>query len=330
MENVEQKYKKTFNFKGLFASQQVVAGIALIIVYLTFYAFSDSFRSMNTLTSIFDSAYYIGFLAIGVTFVIATGGIDLSLGTGMISAALVGGMLYQTFGLPVWVALLGTMTFGILLGILNGFLIAKLKLPPFIATLGTQMVTRGLGSIVTNVQTINYPLRNSPEGYYKNIFKTEGNFPTGIILMIIVAVVMSIILNRTATGRYILSIGSNEEASRLSGINTVKWKWSAYIICGFFIGLAGVAYAATYTSILPGEGMGMETDAIAGVIIGGTSMAGGIASITGTMIGVFIMAVLKTGLPFIGLQPHYQIFITGIVIVVAVLIDVMKQRKKSN
>lgn len=330
MENVGQKYKKTFNFKGLFASQQVVAGIALIIVYLTFYAFSDSFRSMNTLTSIFDSAYYIGFLAIGVTFVIATGGIDLSLGTGMISAALVGGMLYQTFGLPVWVALLGTMTFGILLGILNGFLIAKLKLPPFIATLGTQMVTRGLGSIVTNVQTINYPLRNSPEGYYKNIFKTEGNFPTGIILMIIVAVVMSIILNRTATGRYILSIGSNEEASRLSGINTVKWKWSAYIICGFFIGLAGVAYAATYTSILPGEGMGMETDAIAGVIIGGTSMAGGIASITGTMIGVFIMAVLKTGLPFIGLQPHYQIFITGIVIVVAVLIDVMKQRKKSN
>lgn len=330
MENVEQKYKKTFNFKGLFASQQVVAGIALIIVYLTFYAFSDSFRSMNTLTSIFDSAYYIGFLAIGVTFVIATGGIDLSLGTGMISAALVGGMLYQTFGLPVWVALLGTMTFGILLGILNGFLIAKLKLPPFIATLGTQMVTRGLGSIVTNVQTINYPLRNSPEGYYKNMFKTEGNFPTGIILMIIVAVVMSVILNRTSTGRYILSIGSNEEASRLSGINTVKWKWSAYIICGFFIGLAGVAYAATYTSILPGEGMGMETDAIAGVIIGGTSMAGGIASITGTMIGVFIMAVLKTGLPFIGLQPHYQIFITGIVIVVAVLIDVMKQRKKSN
>ncbi len=139
---------------------------------------------------------------------------------------------------------------------------------------------------------------------------------------------MSIVLNHTSNGRYILSIGSNEEAARLSGINTVKWKWSAYIISGFFIGLAGIAYAATYTSILPGEGMGMETDAIAGVIIGGTSMSGGIASITGTMIGVFIMAVLKTGLPFIGLQPHYQTFITGIVIIVAVLVDVIKQKKK--
>lgn len=329
MRNVElANPKKNSTFKNLASSQQFVAGLALVIVYLIFYFMSDSFQSVNTLTSIFDSAYYIGFLAIGVTFVIATGGIDLSLGTGMIAAALTGGMLYQTLGLPVWVALLGTLIFGILLGVLNGFLIAKLNLPPFIATLGTQMVTRGLGSIITNVQTINYPLRNSPEGYYKSLFKTANNFPTGIILLIIFAVLMSIVLNHTSNGRYILSIGSNEEAARLSGINTVKWKWSAYIISGFFIGLAGIAYAATYTSILPGEGMGMETDAIAGVIIGGTSMSGGIASITGTMIGVFIMAVLKTGLPFIGLQPHYQTFITGIVIIVAVLVDVIKQKKK--
>ena len=329
MSNVElTNPKKNSTFKNLASSQQFVAGLALVIVYLIFYFMSDSFQSVNTLTSIFDSAYYIGFLAIGVTFVIATGGIDLSLGTGMIAAALTGGMLYQTLGLPVWVALLGTLIFGILLGVLNGFLIAKLNLPPFIATLGTQMVTRGLGSIITNVQTINYPLRNSPEGYYKSLFKTANNFPTGIILLIIFAVLMSIVLNHTSNGRYILSIGSNEEAARLSGINTVKWKWSAYIISGFFIGLAGIAYAATYTSILPGEGMGMETDAIAGVIIGGTSMSGGIASITGTMIGVFIMAVLKTGLPFIGLQPHYQTFITGIVIIVAVLVDVIKQKKK--
>lgn len=322
--NITQKEK----LKGIVSSQQFVAGLALVVVYLIFYAMSESFRSLNTLTSIFDSAYYIGFLAIGVTFVIATGGIDLSLGTGMIAAALTGGMLYQTLGLPVWVALLGTLLFGILLGVLNGFLIAKLGIPPFIATLGTQMVTRGLGSIITNVQTINYPLRNSPEGYYKNLFKTANNFPTGIFVLAIFAVIMSVFLNKTSNGRYILSIGSNEEATRLSGINTVKWKWSAYIIAGFFIGLAGIAYAATYTSVLPGEGMGMETDAIAGVIIGGTSMAGGIASISGTMIGVFIMAVLKTGLPFIGLQPHYQIFITGVVIIIAVLIDVFKQKNK--
>lgn len=317
------KVKKTF------ASQQFVAGLALVIVYLLFFMMSPAFRTANTLTSIFDSAYYIGFLAIGVTFVIATGGIDLSLGTGMICAALTGGMVYQA-GVPIWVALLVILAVGILLGVVNGFLIAKLGIPPFIATLGTQMVTRGLGSIITNVQTMNYPLRSAPDGWYKSIFKTEGNFPMGIVLMLLIAVLMAVILNKTKNGRYILSIGSNEEASRLSGINTVKWKWSSYIICGVFIGLAGIAYAATYTSILPGEGMGMETDAIAGVIIGGTSMAGGVASVAGTLVGVFIMAVLKTGLPFIGLQPHYQMFITGTVIIIAVLIDVMKQNKRTH
>lgn len=320
--------KNQGTFSKLAHSQQFVAGIALIVLYLFFYFMSPSFQSANTLTSIFDSAYYIGFLAIGVTFVIATGGIDLSLGTGMITAALTGGMLYQSLGLPVWVALLGILAFGLLLGVVNGFLIAKLNLPPFIATLGTQMVTRGLGSIVTNVQTVNYPLRSSPEGYYKSLFRTGTNFPTGIFVLIGFAILTAVILNKTPIGRYILSIGSNEEASRLSGIDTVKWKWSAYIINGFFVGMAGIAYAATYTSVLPGEGMGMETEAIAGVIIGGTSMAGGLASISGTMIGVFIMAVLKTGLPFIGLQPHYQTFITGMVIIIAVLIDVLKQQNK--
>lgn len=326
MSELNDKNKHTI--RKLFSSQQFVAGLALVVLYTYFYMSSGPFRSFSTLTSIFDSAYYIGFLSIGVTFVIATGGIDLTLGTGMIAASLAGGLLYQTFGLPVWVALLGILFFGLLIGFINGFLVAKLELPPFIATLGMQMVTRGFGSIVTKVQTVNYPLRNDAEGYYKSFFRTANGFPTGIIVLVVAAIIMSIVLNKTRIGRYILSIGSNEEASRLSGIDTVKWKWGAYIISGLFIGLAGIAYASTYTSILPGEGMGMETNAIAGAIIGGTSMSGGMATIPGTMIGVFIMAVLQTGLPFIGLQPHYQIFITGIVIIGAVLVDVIKQKNK--
>lgn len=321
-----EKNKKRLN--GILTSQRLIAGLALLILYLYFYFVSPPFRSMNTLTSIFDSAYYIGFLAIGTTFVIATGGIDLSLGTGMIAAALTGGVLYQNFGVPIWVALIVTLLFGILLGVLNGFLIAKLELPPFIATLGTQMITLGWGSIVSKVQTVNFPLRSDPEGYYKTIFRTDNNFPTGIFVLLILALIMLIVLRKTKIGRYILAVGSNEEATRLSGINTVKWKWSAYIIGGVFTGLAAISYAATYTSVLPGEGMGIETRAIAGVIIGGTSMAGGLASIPGTLIGVFIMAVLQTGLPFIGLQPHYQTLITGLVIIVAVLFDVIKQRRQ--
>ncbi|UUX33762.1 ABC transporter permease [Fundicoccus culcitae] len=318
--------KTKLSLKKIFASQQFVAAVALIILYLFFYYNSVPFRSFTTLTSIFDSSYYLGFLAIGVTFVIATGGIDLSLGTGMIAAAITGGVLYERYNVPLVIALLVIVLFGILLGFFNGLLVAKLNMPPFIATLGTQMVTLGYGSMISKVQTVNFPLRSSPEGWYKSIFRTNTNFPTGIIVLLVLVVISSLFLSRTKPGRYILSLGSNEEATRLSGIDTVKYKWMAYVISGFFIGLAGIAYAATFTSVLPGEGMGIETNAIAGAIIGGTSMSGGIASVGGTIIGVFIMTVLQTGLPYIGFQPHYQIFITGFVIIGAVLVDVIKNK----
>lgn len=322
--NIKKKYKSTFKL----GSQQLVALGALVVLYLYFFAMSPSFRSMNTLASIFDSAYYIGFLAIGVTFVIATGGIDLSLGTVLITSALTGGWLYHNYSLPMWMTIIITILVGTMFGLLNGVLVAKLKIAPFIATLGTQMVARGLGSIITNVQTVVFPLRNSPDGWYKSIFKTSNNFPTGIFVLIFFAIVMGIILAKTKVGRYILALGSNEEATRLSGVNVDRYKLISYVISGFFMGLAGVAYASTYTTILPGEGLGFELDAIAGVIIGGTSLVGGVASITGTMIGVMIMAVLQTGLPYIGLQPHYQVLITGIVILVAVLADVYKNKFK--
>ncbi|CAM4148815.1 ABC transporter permease [Erysipelothrix inopinata] len=322
--------KDTKKIKKILSSQQFIAGISLVVLYIYFSISSPAFRSTSTITSIFDAAYYIGFLAIGVTFVIATGGIDLSLGTGMITSAIIGGLLYQNYGMPVWVSMIVTLLVGILLGALNGFLVAKLKIAPFIATLGTQMLMLGLGSIVSKVQTVNFPLRSSPDGYYKSLFRTNNNFPTGIFIFLGLALIFYIILNKTKTGRYILSIGSNEDATRLSGIDVVKWKWRAYIISGFFIGLAGIAYASTYTSITPGLGTGIETNAIAAAIIGGTSMTGGIASLLGTVIGVFIMGVLQTGLPFIGLQPHYQIFITGIVIIVAVYIDVFKRRNDTH
>lgn len=322
MDDLNKKSK--FNMK--LGSQQIVAAVALIILYLFFFTMSPSFRSMNTLASIFDSAYYIGFMAIGVTFVIATGGIDLSLGTVMITSALAGGWLYQNYNFPIWVSLIVTILVGTLFGLINGILISKLKIAPFIATLGTQMIARGLGSIITNVQTVVFPLRNSPDGWYKTIFKTSGNFPTGIFVLVGFAIIMGLILSKTKIGRYILALGSNEEATRLSGVNVDKYKLISYVITGFFVGIAGISYAATYTTILPGEGLGFELDAIAAVIIGGTSLVGGVASITGTMIGVMIMAVLQTGLPYIGLQPHYQILITGIVILIAVLADVYKNK----
>ena len=323
--------KKTPKWKEIvqrIGVQKVIAIIVLIVIYAFFSLSSPAFRSTDTLVSIFDASYYIGFLAIGVTFVIITGGMDLSIGTVMMCSAICGGVLYTKVGLPLWLSLICIVLVGSLFGLLNGIMVAKFKLPAFIATLGTMMITKGLSSIVSNVQSITFPLRGTEDGWYKSLFRTANNFSIGIFVLLAIALVASIILNRTKIGRYIFAIGSNSEATRLSGVDVVKWQGLAYVFSGFFAGLAGIAYAATYTTILPGSGGGMELDAIADVVVGGTSLAGGVGSISGTLIGVFIMTVLKVGLPYIDLQPHYQIFITGFVVIFAVYADIYRNRKK--
>lgn len=315
-------------FTTIVKSQKFIAALALVAIYIFFAVASPSFRSLNALISVFDASYYIGFLAIGVTFVIITGGIDLSIGTVMMCSAIIGGVLY-TAGMPMWLALISIVIIGGLFGLLNGVLVSKFNLPSFIATLGTMMIAQGLGSIVSNVESVTFPLRNHPDGFYKSIFRLSNGFPIGILVFIIMAIIAAIILNKMKLGRYIFSIGSNREATMLSGVNTAKWETLAYVISGLFAGLGGIAYAATYTTILPGEGQGFELDAIAGVVIGGTSLAGGVGTILGTIIGVFIMSVLEVGLPYVDLQPHYQLFITGVVLIIAVYVDV-RQRNKSS
>lgn len=310
--------------------QQLIILIVLFLIYGFFAFMSPAFRSSNTLTSILDASYYVGFLALGVTFVIITGGIDLSIGTNMMCAAITGGVLYNRLGAPLWVALAVIIAMATAFGLLNGILVAKLKLPAFIATLGTMMITRGLSSILSSVQTETFPLRDSSDGWYKSIFRTADNFPTGVILLLVMGVIAAIVLNKTKIGRYIFAIGSNSEATRLSGVNIVRSEATAYVIAGFFAGLAAIAYAATYTTIMPGAGSGFEMDGIAAVVVGGTSLSGGIGSILGTMIGVFIMTVLKVGLPYLDLQPHYQIFITGFVVILAVYVDIYRNRKKNK
>lgn len=309
-------------------TQKLIAILALAILYAFFSFFGKNFFSWDTLVSIFDASYYIGFLAIGVTFVIITGGIDLSIGTVMMCSTIVGGVLYTRYGVPLWIALLVIVLCGGLFGLVNGLMVSVLKLPPFIATLGTMMVSKGLGSIISKVQSTTFPLRSSPDGVYKDIFRTASNFPVGIFVLIGFAILAALVLNKTKMGRYIFAIGSNKEATRLSGINVKKWETSAYIVAGLFAGLAGVAYAATYTTILPGSGGGFEMDAIAGAVVGGTSLSGGVGSILGTIIGVFLMSTIKVGLPYMDLQPHYQTFITGVVVVLAVLMDIRKSSKQ--
>ncbi|HIT89489.1 MAG TPA: ABC transporter permease, partial [Candidatus Merdenecus merdavium] len=300
-------------------TQKLVAVLALILLYIFFSIFGENFLQYSTLISIFDSSYYIGFMAIGVTFVIITGGMDLSIGTVCICCSLIGGTIYKA-GVPMALALIITLIIGTLFGLANGLMVSIMGIPAFIASLGTMMITRGLGSIVTGTASVTFPQGGAAGSWFRNIFKfkaeglPDAGVPTGFILLIVLAVIMSILLNKTRPGRYILALGSNKEAARLSGINVVKWETLAYILSGGFAALAGISYAAVYSTLMPGTGNGFELDAIAGVVIGGTSLSGGNGSISGTLIGVFIMSVLKTGLPFVGLQPHYQLFITGFVL----------------
>lgn len=313
-------------------TQRAIAVLALVVLFAFFCIASPPFRQYSTFVSIFDASYYIGFMAIGITFVIATGGIDLSIGTVLMCSSLISGSLAVKSGLPMVLCMIIGILIGTFFGLCNGLMVSVMGLPPFIATLGTMMITRGFGSIYTKAQSITWPQASESAGWFRKIFKINlGNgmmIPTGFILLIILAIVMSIVLNKTKAGRYILSLGSNKEATRLSGVNVVKWETIAYVISGTFAGLAGISYAAIYSTMLPATGNGFELDAIAGVVIGGTSMSGGNGTIAGTLIGVFIMSVLKTGLPFVGLQSHWQMFITGIVLIIAVFADVVSKKKK--
>lgn len=319
--------------KKIFSNQQTVVVIALAVICLIFAVMTPKFVQATTFTNIAKSAYYTAFMAIGVTFVIVTGGIDLSIGTVAICAALVGGTLMEK-GAPMWLVLVVILLTGIIFGTINGVLVAKFELPAFIATLGTMMMSRGLGSIISKTKTISFPQADMPGAWFREIFMITAdggilpkNFPTGFILLAALAIVMALILNKTKFGRYILSIGSNKEATRLSGINVMKYEALAYVVSGFFAALAGIAYVAVFTTAQPNTGNGFELDAIAGVVIGGTSLSGGVGSVFGTIIGVFIMTVLKIGFPYIGVQSHYQLFITGIILIFAVYMDILNRKR---
>lgn len=307
----------------------VLGIIAAMIILFSF--LSPTFRTYPTLVSVLDNSYYITLMALGVTFPLITGGVDLSIGTGLVSYALIGGYLIIHMNMPVGVGILACIGMGVLIGVFNGVLVAVMDLPPFLATLCTCMITRGLGPALCGGFGVSWPSALSESGAFRKIFKfTTANgtvVPIGIIFIVILVLIMSYVLNHTRVGRYTIAIGSNKEATRLAGVNVKFYHMLAYIISGLFAGLAGVAYAATYATIYPGSGAGFELDAIGGAIVGGVSASGGVGSIIGAFLGVIVICLMKVGLPFIGLQANWQQIFTGIVLIAAVLVDVVKKKK---
>ena len=308
----------------------MVIGIIAAMV-IVFSILSPTFRTYPTLVSVLDSVYYVALMAIGVTFPLITGGVDLSMGTGLVCYALIGGYMVVHKGMPVVAGIIIAILVGVLIGLLNGVLVAVMDLPPFLATLCTCMITRGLGPALCGGFGVSWPSALSAEGAFRKIFKFTNAggtvIPVGIILIVVLVIVMSFVLNHTKMGRYTIAIGSNKEATRLAGVNVKFFHVMAYAICGLFAGMAGVAYSATYATIYPGAGAGFEMDAIGGAIVGGVSATGGYGTIFGTFLGVIVICLMKVGLPFIGLQANWQLIVTGLVLIGAVLIDVAKKKK---
>ena len=306
---------------------RIVLCCVLVLMYVIFSIFGNNFVGMQRIMSALNYAYFLGFLSLGVTFVIATGGIDFSIGPVMFCSALVSGYCLTHYGVPMVLSLIISILVGLLFGVFNGYFVAYWTVPPFIISMASMNIAKGLASVFTKTQSVSWPQSADANGWYRNFIKV-GNFPVGLVIFLVFAVLCSILLNQTKAGRYILSLGSNKEAVRLSGVNVKKWEMLAYIICGTLVGIAAIFYVAAYTTVQPGYGDQYNNEAIAGCVMGGTSMAGGLASISGTVIGVFIIALLQEGILALGFTKDYQLIITGIIVIVAVYADVVTRRRK--
>lgn len=313
-------------------SQNIIIVFALAALVAIFTALNPNFIDRYNIVSMAQSLAPYAIMGLGVTFVIATGGIDLSIGTVCIAAASVAGKMYM-MGLPLWMTIPVMILIGLLFGFINGLLIAKLKLPAFIATLGTMMFSRGISALIVSVPNVFFPSGT----WYNSLYSNWNGFPTGLLWVTLFTLVCMYLMYKNKVGRYILSIGSNEEATRLSGINTDRYKLIAYVISGLAAGIAAIFWSASFATVATATGNGMELDAIAGVYIGGTSAAGGTASVTGSVIGALLLVVIRSGLNFVlakfnlNLNSTYVTYVlTGIIVVVAVLMDVLKTKRNSR
>ncbi len=321
--------------KSLFRSdamQRLLAFGALIILFVGFSIASPYFLTFDNVIGILLATAVNGILALGVTFVIISGGIDLSVGTVLTVSAVMTGVFITNNHWPIWLGMLGGILTGGLAGFVNGVVIAKMKIPPFIATLGMLNVTKGLALVISGLKPIYF--NDTP------IFRSLAmdsiigqvipklDIPNAVLVLFMAAIIANLILSKTVFGRYNFAIGSNEEATRLSGVNVDAWKIGVYTLCGLFAGLAGVVIAARLNSAQPALGAGYELDAIAATVIGGTSLSGGEGSIVGTVIGAFIISTLTNGLRILSVPQELQLVVTGCIVVLAVYADILRRRRK--
>jgi ribose/xylose/arabinose/galactoside ABC-type transport system permease subunit len=305
--------------------------IVLIVLVIFFSFASKSFLSPTTLTMVAKHVSLYGILALGMTFVIITGGIDLSVGSVVgLTGMLAGGMIQEGvtigsktlyFNVPAIIIIM--LIFGCFVGLINGLIITKLQVAPFITTLGTMYICRGLANLRSGGAT--FPNLAGYEGLGNTGFKVLGssflNIPAGVFVFVILAIISAILLKKVPFGWYVLAVGGNEKSARLSGIKADKVKIIVYMISGFCAAWVGLINTAQLSAAHPASGDGWEMNAIAATVLGGTSMAGGSGTIIGTIVGAFVIGVINDGMTMCGVSEFWQKVIRGVVIILAVVID---------
>jgi inositol transport system permease protein len=320
---VAVQLRAIFNKYGIF-----LVFIAMLIVASIL---SPAFLSKTNLINVVRQMSVVGLIALGVTGVIVSAGIDLSSGSVVGLSAVVAASLsqlpdypaafYKGLQVPLFVAILAACGVGALVGLINGSLVAKTRIPPFIATLGTLTAIRGAALLYTGGR----PISDLTDGYN---FIGQGDLfgiPVPILLLVLMALVTHVLYSQTKFGKYVYAIGGNEQAARVSGINVGKYKMLMYVYAGFLAGLAGLVVSARIGSGQPGLGQGYELDAIAAAVIGGASLsAGGIGTVAGTVVGALIIGVLNNILDLTNVSAYWQQIIKGCIIVGAVILDQLK------
>lgn len=311
------------------AQQKILAFASLIVLVAGFSLASPNFFQLTNIMAILQAASVNGVLAVAVTLIIITGGIDLSIGTLMTFCAVIAGVVLTWGGMPLPLGIVAAIATGACCGLISGTFVAKMKIPPFIATLGMMLMLKGLSLIVTGTKPIYF--NDTPgftqiaQGSVIGALVPAFPVPNGVLILFLVAGAVAWILGRTVLGRYTFALGSNEEAVRLSGVDTDRWKMAIYALSGGIVGNGGLLIASRLNSAQPALGLGYELEAIAAVVIGGTSLAGGRGTILGTLIGALIMAVLTNGLRVLSVAPEWQTVVTGAIIIVAVYADQLRR-----
>ena len=311
MKGIWNKYKREF-----------VVLIATLAMCVVFTVLNKNFLNYSNFLRILQQMVLNGVLAVGMMFTIITGGIDLSVGCTYAITGIVVASCTVNYGMNPFLAILVGIVIGAVLGAFNGFLINQLKLQPFIATLGTMSLYRGIAYVVTG----GVPVTNVPTSY-RDIFNgiVFGGVRSYIIVMVVVFVIAHILLSKMRSGDYLYAVGGNEEAAKLSGVNVIKTKYIAYIFCGICAAIAGMIMLASLGSAEATAGQAYETNAIAAAAIGGTRMAGGKGTALGTFIGALMLAVLKVGMVVINVDSFWQFVVTGIIIIVASYFEFIQQ-----